>query len=160
LLAIILISLYFASLVIATAAAHGSHKRTLALRSDAKQWEQIIGSVGSATTRAAIGTRRAHRFWLRRARAVARVAADPPHKFGWLCIHQREGSWSDTGDPYWGGLQMDRSFMLTYAPAVLLRRGWASAWTPLAQMWVAERAYRSGRGYGPWPNTARSCGLL
>ena len=34
-------------------------------------------------------------------------------------------------------------------------RGWANRWTALEQMWVAERAHRSGRGYGPWPNTAR-----
>jgi hypothetical protein len=26
-------------------------------------------------------------------------------------------------------------------------------------MWVAERAYRT-RGYWPWPNTARYCGLI
>ena len=55
---------------------------------------------------------------------------------------------------------MDRSFMSSYAPASLLRRGYANSWTPLEQMWVAERAYRSGRGFGPWPNTARMCGLL
>jgi hypothetical protein len=55
---------------------------------------------------------------------------------------------------------MDRGFMSTYAPGVLLRRGWADRWTALEQMWVAERAHRSGRGYWPWPNTARSCGLI
>jgi hypothetical protein len=88
------------------------------------------------------------------------LAAHPPHKQAWLCIHRFEGSWSDSGDPYWGGLQMDRGFMLTYAPRALLRRGWANRWTPLEQMWVAERAHRSGRGYSPWPNTARYCGLI
>jgi hypothetical protein len=25
---------------------------------------------------------------------------------------------------------------------------------------VAERAYRSGRGFYPWPNSARACGLI
>ena len=49
--------------------------------------------------------------------------------------------------------------MHTYAPRFLLRKGLADRWTALEQMWVAERAHRSGRGYGPWPNTARSCGL-
>ena len=34
----------------------------------------------------------------------------------------------------------------------------ADHWTPIEQMWVAERAYRSGRGFYPWPNTARYCG--
>lgn len=83
----------------------------------------------------------------------------PPHYSQWLCIHGKEGPWNDANDPYWGGLQMDRSFMEAYAPRHLLRRGWANAWTPIEQMWVAERAYRS-RGFGPWPNTARMCGLL
>jgi len=32
--------------------------------------------------------------------------------------------------------------------------------SPLEQMWVAERAYRNGRGFYPWPNTARYCGLI
>jgi hypothetical protein len=54
---------------------------------------------------------------------------------------------------------MDRGFMRTYAPRELLHRGLANRWTPLEQMWVAERAHRT-RGYYPWPNTARSCGLL
>ncbi|MGZ4632691.1 MAG: hypothetical protein ACXV2G_08510, partial [Actinomycetes bacterium] len=89
-----------------------------------------------------------------------KLAARPPHKLGWLCIHHFEGSWRDASDPYWGGLQMDSGFMRSYAPRLLLRRGWANRWSPLEQMWVAERAHRSGRGYGPWPNTARYCGLL
>lgn len=89
-----------------------------------------------------------------------------PHKKGWLCIHRFEGSWTDSGDPYWGGLQMDKSFMMTYAPSWLLKKGWANSWTPTEQMYVAERAYRAPashgriRGYTPWPNTARYCGLL
>jgi len=91
---------------------------------------------------------------------VLRLAAHVPHRSAWLCIHRYEGNWRDSGDPYWGGLQMDRGFMRTYAARDLLRRGWASNWTPLEQMWVAERAYRSGRGFYPWPNTARYCGLI
>lgn len=83
----------------------------------------------------------------------------PPHYSAWLCIHSHEGSWTDTGDPYWGGLQMDQNFMNAYAPPHLLRRGWANTWSPLEQMWVAENAYRT-RGFYPWPNTARMCGLI
>jgi hypothetical protein len=79
----------------------------------------------------------------------------------WTCIHRREGAWNDAGDPYWGGLQMDRSFMRAYGRDMLARyRGrLADAWTPRDQMVVAERARRV-RGYHPWPNTARACGLL
>lgn len=84
-----------------------------------------------------------------------------PHKSGWLCIHRYEGSWTDSDDPYWGGLQMNRGFMETYGSDMIARfHGYANVWPVWAQMVVAERAYASGRGYGPWPNTARSCGLL
>ena len=84
----------------------------------------------------------------------------PPHYHQWQCIHRYEGSWRDTGDPYWGGLQMDRQFMWTYGrDAVRRYGGWAHRWPPLVQMWVAERAWRT-RGFWPWPTTARMCGLL
>ncbi len=55
---------------------------------------------------------------------------------------------------------MDISFQRHYAPRVLRTKGTADRWSPLEQMWVAERAYRSGRGFYPWPNTARYCGLI
>jgi hypothetical protein len=79
----------------------------------------------------------------------------------WECIHSHEGSWTDSGDPFWGGLQMDRGFMETYG-ADMIRKygGYANLWSPQDQMIVAQRAYSSGRGYGPWPNTAQICGLL
>jgi hypothetical protein len=84
-----------------------------------------------------------------------------PHKKGWLCIHSNEGRWTDSGDPYWGGLQMNREFMFTYGRDMIARfHGFANVWPVWAQMAVAERAYSSGRGYGPWPTTARACGLL
>ncbi len=133
--------------------------RTSNLRGTARKWETLI-SLPRAHTRFGLRSPLAYLFWKRRARAVARAANAPPHKKGWLCIHRFEGRWSDSGDPYWGGLQMNQGFMQTYAPRSLLRRGWANVWTPLEQMWVAERAHRSGRGYGPWPTTARACGLL
>ena len=129
------------------------------LRHTTWHWQSVIG-VRHAHLAAPLHSPRALQYWRRQVRHVSWLAAHPPHKRGWLCIHHFEGSWSDSGDPYWGGLQMDRGFMRTYAPASLLRKGWANRWTPLEQMWVAERAHRSGRGYGPWPNTARSCGLL
>jgi hypothetical protein len=129
------------------------------LRSAAWRWQALMG-VRRATSYASLRSPRALRYWNRQAQRSRWLAAHPPHKSAWLCIHRFEGSWSDAGDPYWGGLQMDRGFMLTYAPSSLLRRGWADRWTPLEQMWVAERAMRSGRGYSPWPTTARFCGLI
>ena len=129
------------------------------LRSTAWRWQTVIGA-RHAQLAAPLHSPRALRYWRTQVRRVSWLAAHPPHKRGWLCIHRYEGGWSDSGDPYWGGLQMDRGFMRTYAPRFLLRKGWADRWTALEQMWVAERAHRSGRGYYPWPNTARFCGLL
>jgi hypothetical protein len=100
------------------------------------------------------------RQWRGRAIRASRRAHKPPHRSQWQCLQRHEGPWRDAHDPYWGGLQMDRTFMRRYAPRYLLRRGWANRWTPLEQMWVAERALRAGRGFYPWPNTARMCGLI
>jgi hypothetical protein len=99
-------------------------------------------------------------LWTRRARAARRQAAHPPHREAWICIHRGEAPWTDPNTPYYGGLQMDYEFQRTYGPDLLRRKGTADRWTPLEQMWVAERAYRSGRGFYPWPNTARYCGLI
>jgi hypothetical protein len=129
------------------------------LRLTVWRWQAVMG-VRRAYSAAPLHTPRALRYWRRQARHVTRMAAHPPHRLGWLCIHRFEGSWGDGADPYWGGLQMDRSFMRAYAPRFLLHRGWANRWSPLEQMWVAERAHRNGRGYTPWPHTARYCGLL
>jgi hypothetical protein len=129
------------------------------LRGNVWRWQAVMGLRRSHST-ARLRTIRALRYWRVQAHRVRRLAARPPHRRGWVCIHRYEGSWHDSGDPYWGGLQMDRGFMRAYAPRVLLRRGWANRWTALEQMWVAERAHRSGRGYWPWPSTARFCGLL
>jgi hypothetical protein len=129
------------------------------LRGNVWRWQVVMGLRRSHFA-AGLRTIRALRYWRVQAHHVRRLAARPPHRRGWVCIHRFEGGWRDSGDPYWGGLQMDRGFMRAYAPRVLLRRGWANRWTALEQMWVAERAHRSGRGYWPWPNTARFCGLL
>jgi hypothetical protein len=77
-----------------------------------------------------------------------------------LCIHSHEGSWTDPNPPYYGGLQMDLGFQRTYGGGLLSRKGTADHWTPAEQIAVAIRAYRSGRGFYPWPNTARYCGLI
>lgn len=84
-----------------------------------------------------------------------------------LCIHSYEGSWTDPGSPYWGGLQMDLSFQETYG---WIRRGkvkwsflrhWGTAdnWPVWAQVVAGLHGYFS-RGWNPWPNTARYCGLM
>jgi hypothetical protein len=128
-------------------------------RAETWRWQTLTGQ---ARTQGALrpNTRGVLRYWVRSAGRAYTTAIHPPHRRAWACIHRYEGSWHDSGDPYWGGLQMDRGFMARYAPGYLLRRGFADRWTPLEQMWVAERAYRGGRGFYPWPSTARMCGLI
>jgi hypothetical protein len=78
-----------------------------------------------------------------------------------LCIHRYEGAWtSNSGNGYYGGLQMDRTFMRHYGSAYVRLWGTADHWPAWAQMQVSVRAYRAGRGFWPWPRTARACGLL
>ncbi|MFY9579738.1 MAG: hypothetical protein WAQ33_10465 [Gaiellaceae bacterium] len=100
------------------------------------------------------------RTWKQIAARTEQVAQHPPHARAWECIHHFEGSWQDPNSPYYGGLQMDLSFQRTYGRYLLARKGTANHWTPIEQMWVAERAFRSGRGFYPWPNTARYCRLI
>lgn len=80
---------------------------------------------------------------------------------GFLCIHRYEGAWNaNTGNGYYGGLQMDWGFMRAYGGEYLARWGTADNWPVAAQIEAAVRAHQSGRGFTPWPNTARACGLL
>ena len=83
-----------------------------------------------------------------------------PKYTGLICIHTHEGAWNaNTGNGYYGGLQMDSSFQQTYGPEFYRRYGTANNWPVIDQLIAGYRAVQS-RGYGPWPNTARMCGLL
>jgi hypothetical protein len=98
--------------------------------------------------------------WQKKAAVVRRQASRPPHWTQFLCIHRYEGAWNaNTGNGYFGGLQMNRDFMRGYGPELLAKKGTADTWLPLEQIWVAERAWKV-RGFQPWPQTARMCGLL
>jgi hypothetical protein len=99
-------------------------------------------------------------FWRREGYWARWNGHRPPHLDGWLCIHRYEGAWRDPNAPYYGGLQMDLTFQRQYGPSLLRRKGTANHWTRFEQMWIAERAHRAGRGFYPWSNTARYCGLL
>ncbi len=102
--------------------------------------------------------RKLARRWQHREHAAWWRANHPPDFRAWLCIHHYEGSWTDGGGPYWGGLQMDYSFQATYGNWLLRHKGTADRWSPLEQIWAAVRASHA-RGFSPWPNTARSCGV-
>ncbi|HEY8104085.1 MAG TPA: transglycosylase family protein [Gaiellaceae bacterium] len=142
-----------------------------ALRRATWHWQRLMGKPRTPTDFAERRTRDdefrgwVRDLWHRRALAAKRRAQNPPHRSDWLCIHRYErnpsqGWRTHTGNGYYGGLQMDISFQRAYGRELLRRKGTADRWTALEQMWVAERAYQSGRGFYPWPNTARYCGLI
>jgi Transglycosylase-like domain len=100
-------------------------------------------------------------LWHQRAARARHLTRRIPHKSQWLCIHHGEGAWNaHSGNGYYGGLQMDISFQRSYGGYLLRAKGTADHWSPNEQMWVAEQALKSGRGFYPWPNTARACGLI
>jgi hypothetical protein len=124
-------------------------------RAEALRWQRVMGRPLTPVRRPQTA-----QAWRARALAARRQALNPPHKRAWLCIHRYEADWhAHTGNGYYGGLQMDLSFQRDYAAQLLREKGTADRWTPLEQMWVAERAQRDS-GFWPWPNTARICGLL
>lgn len=132
-------------------------------RAEARHWLTVIRTQPpQGTTRSLAGQsldqlHRLSHLWYRRAKQDFTRAHHPPFFTTWLCIHRYEGSWSDHGAPYWGGLQMDYSFQESYGGWLLRTKGTADHWTSLEQIWVAVRAWRA-RGFSPWPNTAVWCG--
>jgi hypothetical protein len=135
------------------------------LRRATWHWQTVVGDHRTPSSQSVRSTAsRGYRIWVltlwrRRAAQAWTRAKRPPHKRQWLCIHRYEGAWNDPDAPYYGGLQMDSGFQQTYGAYLLRTKGTADHWTPLEQMWVAERAHKA-RGFYPWPNTARTCGLL
>lgn len=85
------------------------------------------------------------------------------HAAMWECIHSLEGAWTaNTGNGYYGGLQMGMGFMEAYAPDLLAEKGTADHWTPDEQVAVAEAAwatngYYLGWLYSQWPISGPAC---
>jgi hypothetical protein len=150
---------------------HASLSRRLTSeRKLALKLERIYpGHAPRRTRTIAVGSAaRALLLWQSREAAAALRVASHAHPalpgtliraFG--CIHSYEGAWtSNTGNGYYGGLQMDLSFQRLYGAEYLRRWGTADNWPSWAQLTAAVAAYRSGRGFWPWPNSARVCGLI
>ena len=181
------IALFLALILAAPAGAHTSRTDSLKKR-EQRQLRTLVSSHSTlrfferharilyggplARRRAAWRVVRFHRArigWtireLGETRASLRVLLRPaiPHRAQWLCIFSHEnggyGWTAQTGNGYYGGLQMDLSFQRAHGSEFLRHYGTADRWPPETQMLVAERAYRT-RGFSPWPNTARMCGLL
>ena len=130
-------------------------------RSTAVTIHRLMGRPATFPLVRHVSLSRARDVWRHRAvRARQQFVAGPVHRSAWMCIHRYEGSWRDDEAPYYGGLQMDIGFQAHYGGVLLRTKGTANNWTPLEQMWVAEHAFRTGRGFYPWPNTARYCGLI
>jgi hypothetical protein len=135
-------------------------------RRETWRWQQLIGQRRTLTTDTARRSRDPEyrrwvlRLWRTRATKLRRLGRRPPHRRAWLCIQRYEGAWHDPRAPYYGGLQMDLRFQRLYGRFLLRKKGTANRWSPVEQMWVAERALRAGRGFHPWPRTARFCGLI
>jgi hypothetical protein len=142
-----------------------SRKLTLSLRKIYPG--QVTRGFASAT--GATG-RETLRLWQRRSALAAVAVAEHGEKLmaipasltaSFMCIHHYEGAWNaNTGNGYYGGLQMDLTFQGNYGADFLRRWGTADSWPVWAQLQAAVRAYQSGRGFYPWPNTARACGLI
>jgi hypothetical protein len=103
-------------------------------------------------------------LWRGRALHAKRRALRPPNRQGWLCIFRYErnpaqGWRTHTGNGFYGGLQMNLGFQRRYGRWLLVRKGLAHRWTPIEQIWVAERGRRV-QGWYAWPHTARACGLI
>jgi hypothetical protein len=133
------------------------HKPQTYLGLTAKQWH------GRAVARTK--ERNRLRASAKRLRTIVRyeiqVKGTHPLERAFLCIKSFEGAWrSNTGNGYYGGMQMDMSFQRSYGPEFLRAWGTADNWPISVQLAVAMRAYLSGRGFYPWPNTARFCGLI
>jgi hypothetical protein len=136
-----------------------------ALRTETWYWQDVMGvrrshvRVRARPAASVTHLRHVAVLWRKHAKRASRRAHHPPQLAAWMCIHSYEGSWTDSGAPYYGGLQMDLSFQRSYGAWLLRRKGTADHWTPLEQIWTAVKARRT-RGFYPWSNTARSCGLF
>ena len=103
-------------------------------------------------------------LWRGRALRAKTRALRLPNRDGWLCIFRYErnpdqGWHTYTGNGFYGGLQMDLGFQRHYGLWLLRRKGPAHRWTPIEQIWVAERGRRV-QGWYAWPNAASACGLI
>ncbi len=101
-----------------------------------------------------------HTFWLKRARTYrVRIAGRHPVYAVLTCIHHYEGAWNsyNASGPYFGGLQMSKTFQVHWGSPALKHWGDARHWPAGMQLAVGYRAVLQ-LGYSPWANSAAACG--
>jgi hypothetical protein len=151
LLALGLVTAYLIALSVAVASARGARPVEMTERGSAVLvWLHSHPKPGTPRSRAYVR----RRF----TRMVFNGLRSAGVYFPFLCIHSHEGPWTIHNPPYDGGLQMDSGFQASYGPEYLRTWGSAGSWPIWAQLNAGFRAYRV-RGYSPWPNTSRICGL-
>jgi hypothetical protein len=120
-----------------------------------------MGAPKTSTHRGSRCPRYLAKVWRAKARA-ARAAFEAWFEFTyakWRCIHEHEGAWNaNTGNGYYGGLQMTSWFQRTYGREFVARYGSAERWPVWAQLRAAERAWRECRCFRQW-GTRGLCGL-
>jgi hypothetical protein len=137
---------------------HNLITENAALKLELKRERKLKGKAQAGRTYWRRGALKARRVF--KASLTDSAVGAHPYEVAFSCIHRFEGRWTDPNPPYWGGLQMDRSFYTTYGDWAAQAFGTPDRWPVSVQMAVAIRALTSGRGFYPWPNTARMCGLL
>jgi len=157
LIALAVVICYLIALAVATGTAKGSPARMVDRSSAVLVWLERHPRPGTPRSRA-----RVRRYHLNRVTAGLRAAGVLE---AFLCIHRHEGAWNAHNYPYGGGLQEDEGFQRTYGGEYRTLWGSAGYWPPWAQLVAAYRAHHgyhgyAARGFTPWPNTARMCGLL
>lgn len=144
-------------------------KQIVEARKEVRHWQKVMHRERSVPkvrgselrTASTAFKERALVHWSRRVRRARAKAADPPHEREFRCIKRHEGPWdANTGNGYYGGLQMDVTFQRSYGNRLFRVKGLAHRWTPIEQIWVGEHAVHEGRGFHPWPTSARRCGLI
>ena len=102
------------------------------------------------------------RWWQRQHRRAISLERHYPWTQAWyqaaMCVHQGEGAWnSNTGNGFYGGMQFDYTTWLSNGGGRFAE--YAHLASPLEQLTVTWWTWQR-RGWYPWPNTARACGLL
>lgn len=127
---------------------------------EAWRWQKVLEHRARKAAERRVNALRAHNRRLQR-----ELAASGP-SWGWLaaadCIYREErgadGWETNTGNGYYGGLQADRSFQRTYGGTYYSRWGTANNWPWWAQLHMGFNGW-AARGWQPWPNTSKECGL-